>query len=116
MMRKCHDVFFIQGSGFRVQGSGFRVQGSGFRVQGSGFRVQGSGFRWRLRRKKGSQPRLAALSSPFQGKGLAWMLPPSFGRRCPEGAEVGGGKRYPRHTAFLSRGRCPEGADRVLAV
>ena len=80
------------------------------------FRVQGSGFRWRLRRKKGSQPRLAALSSPFQGKGLAWMLPPSFGRRCPEGAEVGGGKRYPRHTAFPSRGRCPEGADRALAV
>ena len=29
----------------------------------------------------GSQPRLAALSSPFQGKGLAWILPPSFGRR-----------------------------------
>ena len=28
-MRKHHDVFFIQGSGFRVQGSGFRVQGSG---------------------------------------------------------------------------------------
>ena len=77
------------------------------------FFIQGSGFRWRLRRKKGSQPRLAALSSPFQGKGLAWMLPPSFGRRCPEGAEVGGGKRYPRHTAFPSRGRCPEGADRV---
>ena len=90
MMRKHHDVFFY-----------------------SGFRVEGSGFRWRLRRKKGSQPRLAALSSPFQGKGLAWMLPPSFGRRCPEGAEVGGGKRYPRHTAFPSRGRCSEGADRV---
>ena len=39
----------------------------------------------------GSQPRLAALGSPFQGKGLAWTLPPSYGRRCPEGAEVGGG-------------------------
>ena len=39
--------------------------------------------------KKGSQPRLAALGSPFQGKGLAWTLPPSSGRRCPEGAEVG---------------------------
>ena len=38
----------------------------------------------------GSQPRLAALGSPFQGKGLAWTLPPSYGRRCPEGAEVGG--------------------------
>ena len=43
----------------------------------------------------GSQPRLAALGSPFQGKGLAWTLPPSYGRRCPEGAEVGWGKRYP---------------------
>ena len=39
--------------------------------------------------KKKSQPRLAALGSPFQGKGLAWILPPSYGRRCPEGAEVG---------------------------
>ena len=45
--------------------------------------------------QKGSQPRLAALGSPFQGKGLAWTLPPSYGRRCPEGAEVGWGKRYP---------------------
>ena len=42
----------------------------------------------------GSQPRLAALGSPFQGKGFAWTLPPSYGRRCPEGAEVGWGKRY----------------------
>ena len=42
------------------------------------------------RAQKGSQPRLAALGSPFQGKGLAWILPPSYGRRCPEGAEVGG--------------------------
>ena len=39
--------------------------------------------------QKESQPRLAALGSPFQGKGLAWTLPPSIGRRCPEGAEVG---------------------------
>ena len=53
----------------------------------------------------GSQPRLAALGSPFQGKGLAWTLPPSYGRRCPEGAEVGWGKRYPRHKAFPAWGR-----------
>ena len=46
--------------------------------------------------KKGSQPRLAALGSPFQGKGLAWTLPPSYGRRCPEGAEVGWGWRDER--------------------
>ena len=46
--------------------------------------------------QKESQPRLAALVSPFQGKGLAWSIPPSYGRRCPEGAEVGWGKRYER--------------------
>ena len=65
----------------------------------------GKAKRRRLRRKKGSQPRLAALGSPFQGKGLAWTLPPSSGRRCPEGAEVGWGKRYPRHKAFPAWGR-----------
>ena len=52
-------------------------------------RQRGGGFA----APKGSQPRLAALGSPFQGKGLAWTLPPSYGRRCPEGAEVGWGKR-----------------------
>ena len=51
----------------------------------------GKAKRRRLRRKKESKPRLAALGSPFQGKGLAWSLPPSSGRRCPEGAEVGWG-------------------------
>ena len=42
--------------------------------------LEGKAKRRRLRRKKGSQPRLAALSSPFQGKGLAWPLSPSRGR------------------------------------
>ena len=87
------------------------------------FRVQGSGSRGGFAAPKGSQPRLAALGSPFQGKGLAWTLPPSYGRRCPEGAEVGWGKRYekererssqvrhlrecryPRHKAFPAWGR-----------
>ena len=57
-----------------------------------GERQRGGGFA----AQKGSQPRLAALGSPFQGKGLAWSLPPSYGRRCPEGAEVGWGKRDER--------------------
>ena len=39
-------------------------------------RQRGGGFA----AKKGSQPRLVALGSPFQGKGLAWILPPSRGR------------------------------------
>ena len=46
------------------------------------FRVQGSGFMWRLRRKYTYDD----IRSPF--------FPPSFGRRCPEGAEVGTVKRY----------------------
>ena len=76
-------------------------------------RNEGGGFA----AKKGSQPRLAALGSPFQGKGLAWTLPPSYGRRCPEGAEVGWGKRYPRHKAFPAwEGGERSEPDRVLAV
>ena len=53
-------------------------------------RQRGGGFT----AQKESQPRLAVLGSPFQGKGLAWTLPPSYGRRCPEGAEVRWEKRY----------------------
>ena len=59
-------------------------------------RLRGGGFA----APKGSQPRLVALGSPFQGKGLAWTLPPSYGRRCPEGAEVGWGKRYEREWGY----------------
>ena len=33
-MRKHHDVFFIQGSGFRVQGSGFRWRLAAFLEEG----------------------------------------------------------------------------------
>ena len=51
-----------------------------FRVQGSGLRVQGSrgGF---------------AATIPMTIH-AALFLPPSFGRKCPEGAEVGRVKRY----------------------
>ena len=66
-----------------------------------GERHRGGGFA----AKKGSQPRLATLGSPFQGKGLAWSLPPSFGRRCPKGAEVGYGKRYERERGRSSQVR-----------
>ncbi len=65
----------------------------------------------------GSQPRLAALGSPFQGKGLAWTLPPSYGRRCPEGAEVGWGSGI-FDTKPSPRGEGGERSepDRVLAT
>ena len=85
--------------------------------------------------KKGSQPRLAALGSPFPWKGLAWTPPPSYGRRCPEGAEVGWGKQdersegksfqlrrlrqYPNTAQRLLSGHCPkrgkEGSARRFA-
>ena len=94
------------------------------RQRGGGFAVQ-----------KRKPPRLAALGSPFQGKGLAWILPPSYGRRCPEGAEVGWGKQdersegrsfqlhrlrqYPNTAQRLLSGHCPkrgkEGSARRFA-
>ena len=126
-------------------------------------RQRGGGFA----APKGSQPRLAALGSPFQWKGLAWTLPPLEGG-APKGRRLDGGsgmkeseedrhkcvvyestraplrgppspmgkaairecrfsrivrantricgKRITTDKAFPSRGRCPEGADRVLAV
>ena len=80
--------FEVQGSRFKVQGSRFKVQGSGFRVQGSGFRVQGSGFK--------------VQGSRF--KGFRWRL-----RRILDDG-------IPVSSAFPSRGRCPEGADRALAA
>ena len=60
--------------------------------------------------KKGSQSRLAVLGSPFQGKGLAWTLPPSYGRRCPEGAEVGWGERYEKERGDRLRSTIHESA------
>ena len=51
-----------------------------FRVQGSRFKVQGSGGGF-------------AANIPMMIH-AALFLPPSFGRRCPEGAEVGRVKRY----------------------
>ena len=94
------------------------------RQRGGGFAVQ-----------KRKPPRLVALGSPFQGKGLAWALPPSYGRRCPEGAEVGWGKQdersegrsfqlhrlrqYPNTAQRLLSGQCPkrgkEGSARRFA-
>ena len=76
----------------------------------------GKAKRRRLRRKKGSQPRLAALVSPFQGKGLAWTRPPSCGRRCPKGAEVGWGKHYPRWTKPSPRGEGLRYEDAVFPI
>ena len=52
-----------------------------------------------------AKPASLRSAAPSKGKGLAWTLPPSYGRRCPEGAEVGWGYRYPRHKAFPAWGR-----------
>ena len=48
-------------------------------------RQRGGGFT----APKGSQPRLATLGSPFQGKGLAWTLPPLEGG-APKGRRLDG--------------------------
>ena len=69
------------------------------------FRAQGSDCGGGFAAKKGSQPRLATLGSPFQRKGLAWTLPPSIGRRRPEGAEVGWGWRYEKKRRGASQVR-----------
>ena len=63
--------------------------------------------------KKESQPRLAALGSPFQGKGLAWTLPPSYGRRCPEGAEVGWREAVFQYHSLPRMGKVASGASRI---
>ena len=125
--------FMVQGSrfkGFRVQGSRFRVQGSGFRVQGSRFRVQGSGFRFRFK-VQGSRFRFrfkVQVQVQVQGSGSRFR----FRFRFRFKVQVqGSGSRFngfrwrlrrilddgiPVSSAFPSRGRCPEGADRALAA
>ena len=52
-------------------------------------RQRGGGFA----AKKEANPASLRSAAPSKGRG-AWTLPPSYGRRCPEGAEVGWGKRY----------------------
>ena len=86
-MRKHHDVFFIQGSGLRVQ----RGQCGAYK-QGSVVNVYGAMPKGFL---TAGFPRIVSL--------------PQWGWLTIRGC------RYPRHTAFPSRGRCPEGADRALA-
>ena len=79
--------------------------------------------------QKEANPASLRSASPFQGKGLAWTLPPSYGRRCPEGAEVGWGKRdekeredrlkcvvYESTRAPLTRSPFPEGCETRMRV
>ena len=61
----------------------------------------------------GSQPRLAALVSPFHRKGLAWPFPPSVGRRCPEGAGVGWGKAVSPAQSLPRVGKVASVASRI---
>ena len=57
--------------------------------------------------KKGGEAATSTLSPSYQSTHSAF-LPPSFGRRCPEGAEVGCMKRY-----FHTRGCQPRLASLV---
>ena len=76
----------------------------------------GKAKRRRLRRQKESQPRLASLGSPFQGKGLAWTRPPSSGRRENSAFPVSSSRAQSRDLSctavciphVVSRKRCPD--------
>ena len=51
----------------------------------------GKAKRRRLGRKKEANPASLRSAAPSKGRGSRGQLPPSYGRRCPEGAEVGWG-------------------------
>ena len=114
----CHferkrEIFFVRG-----QAKDVRIAASG--KHRASRESEGRCFMQTALRKKtetgNEKDPSATLGSPFQGKGLAWTLPPSYGRRCPEGAEVGWGKRYSRHKAFPhGEGGERSEPDRVLA-
>ena len=135
--------FKVQGSRFKVQGSGFRVQGSGFRGQGSGggfaaFFYWGDARKWHLSHQSLVAPTIRGKESSHM-RGVR-----SFGSVCtcsgwgfshierfrPLRMTIREGgwfhrlavsppffrRWYSRIAAFPSRGRCPAGADRALAV
>ena len=74
--------------------------------------------------KTGSHPASLRSAAPSKGRGSCGQLPPSYGRRCPEGAEVGWGKQdersegrsfqlcrlrqYPNTAQRLLSGHCPK--------
>ena len=134
--------FRVQGSGFRVQGSGFRGQGSGVRVQGSGggfaaFFYWGDARKWHLshqslvaptiRGKESSHMRgVRSFGSVSTCSGWGFSHIERFRPLRMTIREGGWSHRlavspffrrwYSRIAAFPSRGRCPAGADRALAV
>ena len=76
------------------------------------------------RPKKNANPASLRSAAPSKGRGSCGQLPPSYGRRCPEGAEVGWGKQdersegrsfqlrrlrqYPNTAQRLLSGHCPK--------
>ena len=65
-------------------------------------RQRGGGF---AAKKEANPASLRSAAPSPRETGRVWTLPPSYGRRCPEGAEVGWGKRDPCNKAFPSWGR-----------
>ena len=62
----------------------------------------------------GSQPRLAVLGSPFQGKGLAWTLPPSFlWKEVPRRGGGWMGKAVSPTQSLPRVGKVASGASRI---
>ena len=64
-----------------------------------GGRQRGGGFA----AKNEANPASLRSAAPSKERGSRGQLPPSFGRRCPEGAEVGWGWRYEREGGNASQ-------------
>ena len=137
--------FKVQGSRFKVQGSRFKVQGSGFRGQGSGVRwrlrslfllgrcpevafkspVTSRSYDTREGIISHAWCQILRLSLHLFWLGLfthrAFSSAQDDDTRGRMVSQAGGfaaffRRWYSRIAAFPSRGRCPEGADRVTMV
>ena len=132
--------FRVEGSRFKVQGSRFRVQGSGFRVQvaASPPFYWDDARKWHLSYQSLVTPTIREKeSSHMRGIRSFGSVPTCSGwgfshieRFRPLRMTIREGgwfhrlavsppffrRWYSRIAAFPSRGRCPAGADRALAV
>ena len=65
------------------------------------------------RRKKESQPRLAALGSPFQGKGLVWTTPSFLWKEVPQRGGGWMGEAVSPTQSLPRVGKVASGASRI---
>ena len=63
--------------------------------------------------QKGSQPRLATLGSPFQGKGLVWTTPSFLWKEVPRRGGGWVGKAVSPKQSLPRVGKVASGASRI---